>query len=170
MSNIFGVPTVQDQEDNNRKGECEHYLDRIEPSTFYKMSLERDKYYKEYHNCNSKLMDIADNKKLKNKRADFELLARRAKALFNYRSLDYYLYMLGLEPICKSVTKFGIEYELNELFEDTKAFLVMLGQYSGYNSIHWQLGCGHSDWLAADEPDFPEKDEYTREDLGVLLA
>jgi len=47
----------------------------------------------------------------------------------------------------------------------TEKALHLANAYEGYNDLYW-MKQGWSEWRAAEEPDFPEKDKYIYGDMG----
>jgi hypothetical protein len=131
----------------------------------------RDKAYAEYCTAQESIRSISNNKRLKHKKIDIEVIAARAKNYFNFRSYDYFLFRIGAIQYTKYTIdsfKEGVEYELEELRTTTESLLLNLNQYNGFNDIYWFYGGGNEAWRDAGEPDFPEKEAYIREDLGLF--
>jgi len=169
MLDKFGVSYGSDRVENGLKGDCKRYAGKIGAERVARIGEEKMKYYHQLQELNATIEATTKNKRIKNKQISHKVLADRYRALFNYRSLDYYMYRLGVDSLITSTTKVGVEYELHELYDEASYMLLALGEYKGYGSIHWMYGCGCHAWEAAGEPDFPEKDSYLREDLGILL-
>lgn len=141
----------------------------IKPELLEKVRKMRNDYQSKYTELYNKLHAIGCNKRIKNKLASFEDLAEKERCWFNYRSLDFFLYRLGYAAHNNWTYKEGIEQELDKLFSETTNVLILYNKYHGYNSIYWWDCHAFDLWRAAGEPDFPEKDDYLREYLGVLL-
>jgi hypothetical protein len=110
---------------------------------------------------------IVSNKRLKNKTIGVDTIVGRAKAYFNFRAFDYYLYTLGIDSESHGLQYEGVEFEMYALAQQLEATLHTYGMYAGYNSIHWMYGGGCEEWREAGEPDWGDgKEAYSREDLG----
>lgn len=170
VSDIFGVSVnLENIEYNNLHGDCAKYLKRIPGAKLDLINTLRNENIEGYETAEDIVRSIVNNNRIKNKKIDFSTLGKYYKNYFNARSLDFYMYRLGLSRQYEMTRREGIEQDLYKMYKDTQNLLLMIGEYKGYNSIHWIYGCGCTDWMEANEPDFPEKHKYIRDDLGVYF-
>lgn len=160
--------TPSERPQSKLAGDNKHLLDYIRPEVIESLKEERQKYLDNYAKADEAIREVGKNNRIKNKHVDYKVMAEREKNYFNFRSVDFYLFRLGIEPRWNRDFKEGVEYELAELRQHTENMLFMLNEYHGYQSIHWWLSDGSTNWFNDGEPDFPEKDAYLLEELGII--